>query len=131
MTKISYEINGSVIEIEVNDDCANAYKEMVKKQENRNRAETRRHQSLELSIKGGYQFRDESADIEKQYIMKEEKKALYRAIKQLLPQQQELIRKIYFENKGVVEIAKEEGVSHQAISDRLKKIITSLKKNLN
>lgn len=131
MTKISYEIKGNVIEIEVNNDCANVYKEMVKKQENRNRAETRRHQSLELSIKGGYQFRDETADIEEQYIKKEEKKALHRAIKQLLPQQQELIRKIYFENKGVVEIAKEEGVSHQAISDRLKKIITSLKKNLN
>ena len=131
MTKISYEIKGNVIEIEVNDDCANAYKEMVKKQENRNRAETRRHQSLELSIKGGYQFGDESADIEEQYIKKEEKKALHKAIQQLLPQQQELIRKIYFENKSVVEIAKDEGVSHQAISDRLKKIITSLKKNLN
>ena len=45
----------------------------------------------------------------------------------LLPQQQELVMKVYFQDKSITEIAREEKVTEGAIRDRLKKIYKKLK----
>ncbi len=62
---------------------------------------------------------------------KEKIDALYQAISKLLPRQQELVDKIYFRGMTITEIAKEEGVSYQAIQNRLTKILSQLKKSLS
>ena len=46
----------------------------------------------------------------------------------LLPQQQELVMKVYFQDKSITEIAREEKVTEGAIRDRLKKNLQEIKK---
>lgn len=62
---------------------------------------------------------------------KEKIDALYQTISKLLPRQQVLVDKIYFRGMTIAEIAKEEGVSYQAIQNRLNKILGRLKKSLS
>lgn len=52
------------------------------------------------------------------------------AIKNLQPQQQELIQKVFYQKRSNVDIAAEEGVSEAAIRNRLKKILASLRKKV-
>jgi len=47
--------------------------------------------------------------------------AIHKALKNLLPQQRELIHKVFFEGKSVSEIARAEGVDESSIRDRLKR----------
>lgn len=57
-------------------------------------------------------------------------KQVKEAIKTLQPQQQELIRKKFYDNRTNVDIAAEEGVTEAAIRNRLKKIYSNLSKKL-
>lgn len=128
MTKIKYTLaNGKEIQIEVSDSCATEYVTLERHERLCERKETRRHQSLEKSLEGGFEFKDDRVDTLAKIIVEEEKDDLHKAITKLLPQQQELVRKIYFEEKTIKEIAEEENVSHQAISDRLQKILKKIK----
>lgn len=52
------------------------------------------------------------------------------AIETLKPQQQELIKKVFFEKRTNVSIATEEGVTEAAIRNRLKKIYDNLRKKI-
>ena len=52
------------------------------------------------------------------------------AIKQLQPQQQRLLRKVYWEGKTQRAVALEEGVKENSVSDRMKRAIASLKRIL-
>ena len=54
---------------------------------------------------------------------------LLRAMEALTPAQRELVRRVYFENEKISKIAREEGVSHVAIHDRLKRIYQKIKNN--
>ncbi len=56
-------------------------------------------------------------------------KKLEVSISKLLPQQQELICKIYFKRMTRVAIAKEENVTEAAIRNRLNKIVKKIKKD--
>lgn len=69
-------------------------------------------------------------DFEKQFFKSEEEKALRNAIAQLKPIQKERLIKYYFEGKSTRQIAKEEGVSHQTVSDSLSFALENLKKFL-
>ena len=90
--------------------------------------ETRRHQSLELSLDNGHDFVSEepapSEELEKQ----EEIALLRKALSTLTADQQWLINEIYFKERSQVEIAKELGLSKMAISLRLQTILKKLKK---
>ena len=54
MKKISYEINGTRVEVEVTDEFAALYEQMDEEEKRVNRKETRRHQSLETLVEGGF-----------------------------------------------------------------------------
>lgn len=78
---------------------------------------------------------DNKANPEKLYIKKEDDKKhqdfidkLTKAKECLLPQQKELLKKIYFEKRSNTDIADEEGVTEAAIRNRLKKIHKKLLK---
>lgn len=132
--RISYEfITGEKFEIEVDDNIGEVIIEMEKMQSRRNRAETRRHNSLEFMQENcdGYrpmQFADNRADVERIIIHSDEKERLHRAIQKLNRKDSIIVKKYYFEDKTMVEIGKELGITAMAVSKRLKKIPDKIKK---
>ena len=83
--------------------------------------------SLDRMKDEGVDIEDRHLDVEQNYIADEEKRELYAAIKKLTPRQKEIVRLIYFEEKTQEEAASIIGISHQAISKALKKILDELK----
>lgn len=135
--RINYEfLTGERFEIEVDDNIGEVIIEMEKMQSRRNRAETRRHNSLEFmqEIRDGYspmQFADNRADVEQIIIHSDEKERLHRAIQKLDRKDSIIVKKYYFEDKTMEEIGKELGISAMAVSKRLKKIPDKIKKLLD
>lgn len=132
--KIKYEfVTGEKLEVEAEDNIGEIVIEMEVMQSRRNRTETRRHKSLEgmqEDREGHYpkQFIDRKVDIEQLIIKSDEKERLHLAIENLDDRDSFIVKKYYFENKTMVEIGTEMGVSAMAVSKRLKKIPDKLKK---
>ena len=93
--------------------------------------ETRRHQSLELSLENGHEFISEEPTPDEKCIEEETYKALHKAISTLSEDQQWLVNEFYFKGRSNMDIAKELGVDKSAISHRLERILKKLKKFLN
>jgi len=91
---------------------------------NNNQTETRRHVSLDALEKLGMDFVGEQGVT----IDGEEFAELRDAIAKLKPEQQELLKKVFWEGIKQVDIAKSEGVDDSAISWRLARIYKRLKK---
>lgn len=130
--KIKYEfVTGETIELDVTEDIGEIVIEIERDTYNSNRRETRRHNSLEEMHNQGLQFKDNDADILSIVEEKETNEGLYNVLDKLLPQQKELIFKVFFKDMSIIDIARSEGVSEAAIRNRLKKIYKKLKKILN
>lgn len=97
---------------------------------NKNQAETRRHVSLDALDPEDKHIADGS-DILAELIEREGYEELYAAIRKLQPQQQELVRQIFWEGVKQKDIAAKDGVSERAITGRMKKIYAALKKSLS
>lgn len=95
-----------------------------------NRRETNKHNSVEVLEEKGIQLSDESVDMVSLIEQQEMREALHKALGKLLPQQRDLIQKVFFEGKTLTDIARDEGVTYQAIQDRLNKIREKLKKSI-
>ena len=132
MTKINYYVNGTMVEIEVEDDFASKYNELdheSKKAAERHRWHKRKHLlRLDVIDEDAEILEDGSEDIEEKVIKNEEYAALHKALKTLLPQQQDIIKKIYFEGKSKIEVARELGITDAAVRNRLRKIFEKIKK---
>ena len=100
-----------------------------RQQYNNDHKETRRHVSLDGMEYEGELFAS-VADTADEVERREELAQLMRAMEALSPSQRELVQKVFFENQKIVDIAREEGVSHAAIHDRLKRIYKKIKNNL-
>ena len=125
--KIKYEFANETIEIEVEEEWADIVIELDRQEYNVNHKETRRHCSLEAyNLDDALLPSDE--DVERDVIADEDKKRLYKAIAALTPDQQELVRRVYFNNERLADIAREQGVSRAALTNRMNRIIASLKK---
>ncbi len=96
---------------------------------NNHHAETRRHVSLDTLDPQGDTLPG-AGDIETE-LLKNDYAELYRAIDELLPQQKELLLKVFWQEIQQLSIAQEEGVSKQALTNRLNKIYAALRKKLN
>ncbi len=83
--------------------------------------------SLDTLKDSGYEEEDVKQDPELNFIAEEERRELYAAIKHLTPRQQKLVRFIYFEEKTQEEVAVILGISQQAVSKALGKILAELK----
>jgi RNA polymerase sigma factor (sigma-70 family) len=59
-----------------------------------------------------------------------EKEELIEAIKALEPQQQELVKDLFYKGMSMADIARRDGVDKKAITNRMKRIIKRLKTNL-
>lgn len=95
-----------------------------------NRAETRRHSSLEGMEYEGEWFAAPNADVLEKILRRIDSEALRRALPMLTPSQQELVRRVFFLGERPSEIAAAEGVDKSAITHRLKRIYRQLKKTL-
>lgn len=92
---------------------------------NSHHRETRRHVALDALDPEGDHISD-GTDLERT-ICGDEREYLHQAIAQLTPDQQALIRKIYWEEIAQREIAKAEGVTDQALHNRMSRIYKRLK----
>ena len=97
---------------------------------NSHQRETRRHVSMDALDPEGQHISDGS-DVLAELIKREGYEELYAAIRKLQPQQQELVRQIFWEGVKQKDIAARDGVSERAITGRMKKIYAALKKSLS
>lgn len=124
--KIRYEFCNEDVEIEVSEEWAAVLAELDRQEYNSNQRETRRHCSLD-AFNSGNDYLPSEDDVEGDVLEHLDHERLTDAIATLLPQQQELVRRVYFNREKIVSIAVSENVSEAAIRDRLKKIHVRLK----
>lgn len=128
---------GKTVYVEVSDKVAETYME-VKREAWRNDSYEEYHTtSLDAIQESGHEFADAGADIEAAMISCEDAVEreqmlvkLKSAIPKLTPLQHRTLKKIFVLNMSQAEIAREEGVSEQAISDRVSRIYNQLRKVL-
>lgn len=128
MAIIKYVVNGKALDIEVSDSFAKTFNEIndeERKEEERYKWELRKRlSSLDSIIDMGGQIEDPNSQFNEEIDKYDE---LYKAISKLLPEQQELIKQIYFLGKSQADVAKELKVCKQAINNRLLRTLEKLK----
>lgn len=130
--KIKYEfLTGERIEIEVPEGIGEVTISLDKEMYNTDRKETRRHNSWEDMKEQGFQLADERSDISTEVEVAATIEAVHNALADLLPQQRDLIHKVYFEEISIAQVARNEGVGESAIRDRLNRIYKKLKNILD
>ena len=126
--KTTYEfVTGEISEVEVDERLGGMLLDLDRQQYNNEQKETRRHVSLNGMDYEGELFAS-AEDTEKTVEYRDEMTRLYSAMEALSPSQRELVKKVYFEERKITDIAREERVSEAAIRNRLKKIYPRLKK---
>ena len=129
--KITYEfVTGEVSEVEVDERLGGMLLDLDRQQENNDQKETRRHFSLDGMDYEGELFAS-AEDTEREAVRREDMARLYSAMEALSPSQRELVEKVYFEERKITDIAREEGVDKSAVSHRLERIHKKLKKILS
>ena len=127
--KIRYEFaNGEISEVEVSEELGRTLAEMTHRAALRDRAETRRHVSLDKLLSLGAQIGDSNPSVEELTEQALDMAALRRAVDQLEPQQWALVQKVFYENRSIASIAREEGVNPATVSHRLERIYRKLNK---
>ena len=127
--KIIYEfVTGEVSEVEVDERLGGMLLDLDRQQYNNDHKETRRHVSLNGMDYEGELFVS-AEDTEREAERREDMARLYSAMEILSPSQRELVKKVYFEKRKITDIAREEGVSHVAVRDRLERIYKKIKNN--
>ncbi len=127
--KIRYEFaNGEISEVEVSEELGRTLAEMTHRAALRDRAETRRHMSLDKLLSLGAQIGDGSPSVEELTEQALDFAALRRAVDQLEPQQRELLRMVYEEGRSCASIARDEGVNPRTVRERLYRAQEKLKK---
>ena len=129
--KITYEfVTGEVSGVEVDEHLGGMLLDLDRQQYNNDQKETRRHFSLNGLDYEGDLFAS-AEDTERGAEHREDMARLYSAMEALSPSQRELMKKVYFEERKITDIAAEEGVDKSAISHRLERIHKKLKKILD
>ena len=118
--KINYEfVTDEKTEAEVSEELGQVILAFENEEQNKNRAETRRHSSIENVEELGGQFADKTINIENNFIANLEIEKLHMAIERLLPQQKELISRVFFGGESIVAVARDLGITKQACNNRL------------
>lgn len=120
-------INQEGKNIEVTNEFYYKYQEIERRDYNIEQKETRRHVSLSKAMDSGFDVEDTRPTAEEKQIQQDEYDELHATIAKLEPNEQELINAVYFEKKSMVEIAKEKGVTKQAICNKMRRILKKLK----
>lgn len=129
MQKVKYEFaDGTTSEIEVTDEIYALHLELVQQEKRNHWKETRRHISLNYLTENGIDFEDNAADTLSAYIRREDDERIHNAINHLSDKQRALLEKVFNQNMSLREIARQTGVTHQALSKQIAVIYKKLKK---
>lgn len=129
--KITYKfVTGEVAEVEVSEEIGAVIVDLDRLEYNNDHKETRRHYSLEGKVYEGMDYAVEDPGLEALFAGPTDEERLHAAIRQLSPDQKEMVRAIYFENMSVNDYAARMGVTQSAISHRLQTVKKQLKKLL-
>lgn len=122
--------NGETISIEIPDNWGEILIDLNRLEYNNDHKETRRHYSLEGKVYEGKDYAVEDPGLEALFAGPTDEERLRAAIQKLDPDQQAMIRAIYFEGVSVNDYAARMGVTQSAISHRLQTVKKKLKKLL-
>ena len=129
--KITYGfVTGEVSEVEVDERLEGMLLDLDRQQYNNDQKETRRHVSLDGMDYEGELFVS-AEDTERAVEHREDMVRLFSAMEVLSPAQRELVEKVYFEERKITDIAREESVSKQSVHERVQRALKKLEKNLN
>ena len=128
--KIQYKFATETISIDVPDDWGEILIDLDRQEYNNDHKETRRHYSLEGKVYEGMDYAAEDSGLEALFAGPTDEERLRAAIQKLDPDQQTMIRAIYFERVSVNDYAARMGVTQSAISHRLQTVKKKLKKLL-
>ena len=123
-------VDGTTNEIEVTDELYLIHLQLVQMEKRNHWRETRRHTSLNYLIENGIDFEDKSADTLAIIIRRENIERVHKALLTLSDKRRDLVRKVFYEEMTMRQIASQTGVSHTAISQRMKTIRKRLQKEL-
>ena len=130
MKTITYRFcDGTVSETAVSDELYAVIAGMDKREQLDERRETRRHISLNYLNEYGIDIEDGGGDPFTALVQKEDKAAYDKMLSVLTAEQRELLESVYIDGLTLTEIARQKGVSQQAISKRIAVIIKKLKKS--
>lgn len=131
MKTIQYKLNdGTTSEISVTDELYALHLELLQEEKRNHWKETRRHTSLEYLMELGADFADGDGDPLSALIEKTDDERIKTALSYLSDKQRSLIEKVFYNDMSLREIARQTGVSHQALSQQLATIYKKLKKLL-
>lgn len=122
--------NGETISIEIPDNWGEILIDLDRQEYNNDHKETRRHYSLEGKVYEGMDYAVEDPGLEDLFAGPTDEERLRAAIQKLAPDQQAMIRAIYFNGISVNDYAARMGVTQSAISHRLQTVKKKLKKLL-
>ena len=128
--KIQYKFVNETISIDVPDDWGEILIDLDRQEYNNDHKETRRHYSLEGKVYEGMDYAVEDPGLEALFAGPTDEERLRTAIQKLSPDQQAMIRAIYFDGVSVNDYAARMGVTQSAISHRLQTVKKKLKKLL-
>lgn len=122
--------NGETVFIEIPDDWGEILIDLDRQEYNNNHKEARRHYSLEGKAYEGMDYAVEDPGLEALFAGPTDEERLRAAIQKLAPDQQAMIRAVYFDGVSVNDYAARMGVTQSAISHRLQTVKKKLKKLL-
>ena len=132
MKTIQYKFNdGTTKEISVTDELYALHLELLQEEKRNHWKETRRHISLDYLMEQGADIADhDSGDPLSALIEKTDDERIKNALSYLSDKQRSLIEKVFYNDLSLREIARQTGISHQALSQQLATIYKKLKKFL-
>ena len=123
MQTIKYTFaDGTTNEVEVTEDIYLIHLELLQQEKRNHWKETRRHTSLYYFTDMGIDFEDKRIDIFAEIVRKENAERVHKALLTLSDKRRDLVRKVFYEEMTMRQIASQTGVSHTAISQRMKTI---------
>lgn len=123
-------VDGTMNTVEVTEDIYLIHLELLQQEKRNHWRETRRHTSLYYFTDMGIDFEDKRIDLFAEIVRKENAERVHKALLTLLDKRRDLVRKFYYEEMTMRQIASQESVSHTAISQRMKTIRKRLQKQL-
>ena len=129
--KVRYEFATETVTVEVSDEWGKVVLSMNEDEKKNDRKETRRHESLDLSMDESPWVKSDEDDPDTYVAEKlEEGVRIRRAMDHLTDKQKDVICQVYYRGYNLSEYAAMRGISKQAASKALKYAENNLKKFL-
>ena len=123
-------VDGTMNTVEVTEEIYLIHLELLQQEKRNHWKKTRRHTSLYYFTDMGIDFEDKRIDLFAEIVRKENAERVHKALLTLSDKRRDLVRKFYYEEMTMRQIASQESVSHTAISQRMKTIRKRLQKQL-